>query len=79
VGFIKPEPVPAKTRTYECGYGPGFPRVRVRVAQENPRIARRIPYLKQRPLNKDGHLGDHLITLPIPILSAMYDAAFITR
>ena len=42
MGFIKPAPVAAETRTPGCGCG--FPGVRVRVSLENPRVARAEPY-----------------------------------
>ena len=41
-GFAKPMGNPRETRTPERGCG--FPRVGVRVAPKNPRVARRIPY-----------------------------------
>ena len=41
-GFAKPMGNPRETRTPEQGCG--FPRVGVRVAPKNPRVARRIPY-----------------------------------
>ena len=42
-GLREPTPSPVKTHTCECRCR--FPQVRVRVALENPRVARAIPYL----------------------------------
>ena len=43
MGLKKPAPIPAKTPTLSCGWG--FPRVQVRVALENPRVACDNPYV----------------------------------
>jgi len=53
--FAKPLPAPIETRT--PGHRQGFSWVRVRVALENPRVARAIPYESLQEKSQGQDLG----------------------
>ena len=75
VGLIKPVPVPVETRTRDCGCG--FCWVQVRVALENPRVARDIPYV-QPPMRTTLTAGQqgletcHISSPPVCFFSSYF-------